>query len=107
MPILEGKGLTIRFGGLTAVSNVDFSVEQGEIFGLIGPNGAGKTTLFNLLSAALKPQSGSVRFKGRGDHRVEAVPHLQNGPGKDLSGGEAFRQHEPFGKCSAGRRFRA
>jgi len=65
MPILEGTGLTIRFGGLTAVSNVDFSVEQGEIFGLIGPNGAGKTTLFNLLSAALKPQSGSVRFKGQ------------------------------------------
>jgi len=65
MPILEGSGLTIRFGGLTAVSNVDFSVEQGEIFGLIGPNGAGKTTLFNLISAALKPQSGSIRFKGR------------------------------------------
>jgi branched-chain amino acid transport system ATP-binding protein len=65
MPILEGRSLTIRFGGLTAVSNVDFSVEQGEIFGLIGPNGAGKTTLFNLISAALKPQSGSIRFKGR------------------------------------------
>jgi len=65
MPILEGRGLTIRFGGLTAVSNVDLSVEQGEIFGLIGPNGAGKTTLFNLISAALKPQSGSIRFKGR------------------------------------------
>jgi branched-chain amino acid transport system ATP-binding protein len=64
MPILEGKGLTIRFGGLTAVSNVDFSVEQGEIFGLIGPNGAGKTTLFNLISAALRPQAGSIRFKG-------------------------------------------
>ncbi len=65
MPILEGSRLTIRFGGLTAVSNVDFSVEQGEIFGLIGPNGAGKTTLFNLISAALKPQTGSILFKGR------------------------------------------
>ena len=65
MPIIEGEGLTIRFGGLTAVSNVDFSVEQGQIFGLIGPNGAGKTTLFNLISAALKPQSGSIRFKGQ------------------------------------------
>ena len=65
MPIIEGKGLTIRFGGLTAVSDVDFTVEKGEIFGLIGPNGAGKTTLFNLLSAALEPQSGSILFKGR------------------------------------------
>jgi branched-chain amino acid transport system ATP-binding protein len=64
MPILEGQGVTKYFGGLAAVSNVDFSVEQGEAFGLIGPNGAGKTTLFNLISAALTPKSGTIRFKG-------------------------------------------
>jgi len=64
MPILEGKGVTKYFGGLAAVSNVDFSVEQGEALGLIGPNGAGKTTLFNLVSAALSTTSGSIRFKG-------------------------------------------
>jgi branched-chain amino acid transport system ATP-binding protein len=64
MPILEGEGLTKYFGGLAAVSNVDFHVEQGEVLGLIGPNGAGKTTLFNLISAALKPKSGTIRFKG-------------------------------------------
>ena len=64
MPILEGKGVTKYFGGLAAVSNVDFDVEQGEAFGLIGPNGAGKTTLFNLISAALTPRSGTIRFKG-------------------------------------------
>ena len=63
MPILEGKGVTKYFGGLAAVSNVDFSVEQGEAFGLIGPNGAGKTTLFNLISASLTPKSGTIRFK--------------------------------------------
>jgi len=65
MSILEGKGVTKYFGGLAAVSNVDFNVEQGEAFGLIGPNGAGKTTLFNLISAALAPRSGTIRFKGR------------------------------------------
>jgi branched-chain amino acid transport system ATP-binding protein len=65
MPILEGKGVTKYFGGLAAVSNVDFAVEQGEAFGLIGPNGAGKTTLFNLISAALTPKSGTIRFMGK------------------------------------------
>ncbi|MGD8229044.1 MAG: ABC transporter ATP-binding protein [Desulfobacteraceae bacterium] len=64
MPILEGKGVTKYFGGLAAVSNVDFHVEQGEVLGLIGPNGAGKTTLFNLISAALTPKSGTINFKG-------------------------------------------
>ena len=65
MPILEGKGVTKYFGGLAALSNVDFNVEQGDALGLIGPNGAGKTTLFNLISAALTPKSGTIRFKGK------------------------------------------
>ena len=64
MRILEGEGVTKYFGGLAAISNVDFHVEQGEIVGLIGPNGAGKTTLFNLISAALNLNSGVIRFKG-------------------------------------------
>lgn len=65
MPILEGEGVTKYFGGLAAVSKVDFHVDQGEIVGLIGPNGAGKTTLFNLISAALVPKPGVIRFKGK------------------------------------------
>ena len=64
MPILEGQGVTKYFGGLAAVSDVDFHVDQGEIVGLIGPNGAGKTTLFGLISAALVPNSGTIKFKG-------------------------------------------
>lgn len=65
MPILEGEGVTKHFGGLAAVSRVDFSVAQGEVVGLIGPNGAGKTTLFNLVSGALVPNEGAIRFNGR------------------------------------------
>ena len=64
MPILEGQGVTKYFGGLAAVSHVDFHIDQGEIVGLIGPNGAGKTTLFNLISAAIPLKSGEIRFKG-------------------------------------------
>jgi branched-chain amino acid transport system ATP-binding protein len=64
-PILEVKGLTRRFGGLTAVGNLDFSVQAGEIIGLIGPNGAGKTTLFNLLVGLIKPSAGEVCLDGQ------------------------------------------
>jgi len=64
MPILEGEGVTKYFGGLAAVSHVDFNVGQGEVVGLIGPNGAGKTTLFNLISGALVPKPGVISFKG-------------------------------------------
>jgi len=64
MPILEGQGVTRHFGGLAAVAGVDFHVGEGEAVGLIGPNGAGKTTLFNLVSGALVPRPGTIRFKG-------------------------------------------
>ena len=65
MHLLEGKGVSIHFGGLAAVSEVDFFVDKGEVVGLIGPNGAGKTTLFNLISAALQPKPGEILFKGK------------------------------------------
>jgi branched-chain amino acid transport system ATP-binding protein len=63
--ILEGEKVTKYFGGLAAISDVDFYVDQGEVLGLIGPNGAGKTTLFNLVSAALAPKPGIIKFKGK------------------------------------------
>ena len=65
MRILEGERVTKYFGGLTAVYNVDFDINQGEIVGLIGPNGAGKTTLFNLISGALPATAGEIRYKDR------------------------------------------
>jgi branched-chain amino acid transport system ATP-binding protein len=64
MRLLEGKGIVKNFGGLTALANVNFHIDRGEILGLIGPNGAGKTTLFNLISGSLTPTSGKIKFKG-------------------------------------------
>jgi branched-chain amino acid transport system ATP-binding protein len=63
-PAVEVKGLTRRFGGVTAVDNVSFSVDRGEVFGLIGPNGAGKTTLFNLVTGITPPTSGTLFHEG-------------------------------------------
>ncbi|MDH3463921.1 MAG: ABC transporter ATP-binding protein [Acidimicrobiia bacterium] len=63
-PLLEGRGVTKRFGGLEAVKNVDFSIFPGEVVGLIGPNGSGKTTLFDCLSRVQNINSGSVTFNG-------------------------------------------
>jgi branched-chain amino acid transport system ATP-binding protein len=64
MVMLTLDGLTKRFGGLTAVSDVSCAVEPGEIFGVIGPNGAGKTTLFNLIAGHYRPTAGRIIFSG-------------------------------------------
>jgi len=73
MHLLEVEKLTKRFGGLVAVNNVSFHIDEGEIVGIIGPNGAGKTTLFHLISGFLKPDSGTVKFK---DENVTGLtPH--------------------------------
>lgn len=63
-PILTGEKVTKRFGGLTAVSEVDFEVKAGEIMGLIGPNGSGKTTLINTISGFYPPDDGTIIFNG-------------------------------------------
>ncbi|MGE4281574.1 MAG: ABC transporter ATP-binding protein [Magnetospirillum sp.] len=72
-PILSVKGVSKRFGGLMAVSEVGFDVAKGEILAIIGPNGAGKTTLFGLISGFIRPDMGSVRLKGH--EIVGMAPH--------------------------------
>ena len=63
--ILEVSRLVKRFGGVTAAAGISFELEQGELLGIIGPNGSGKTTLVNLLTGYVKPDSGSVVYKGK------------------------------------------
>ena len=63
--MLKVQDLTIRFGGLVAVDELNFEIQKGEIFGLIGPNGAGKTTCFNMISGTFKPTSGSIELNGK------------------------------------------
>ncbi len=65
MALLELTRVSKRFGGLTAVRELSFRVEEGEIRGLIGPNGAGKTTTFNVISGFYRPSAGSIRYRGR------------------------------------------
>jgi branched-chain amino acid transport system ATP-binding protein len=75
--VLRTQGLTKQFGGLTAVDDVDFELDDGELCSLIGPNGAGKTTFFNLLTGVLKPTTGTIEL-GRADSRTDvtdAAPH--------------------------------
>ena len=64
-PLLQVRGLTKRFGGLSVINNLDFDISKGELIGLIGPNGAGKSTIVNLLTGFYKPDVGSITFDGR------------------------------------------
>ena len=66
-PTLEIRGVSKRFGGLMALNDVDFDVDQGEILGLIGPNGAGKSTMFNCIAGVYKPTTGEMLLRGDGN----------------------------------------
>src|SRR2546423_10055370 len=65
MPLLELENLSLTFGGLKALCDFNFTLDQGQLVGLIGPNGAGKTTAFNVLTGVYRPTSGQIRFTGR------------------------------------------
>lgn len=64
-PLLALRGLTVRFGGLVALNELDMQIAEGEIFALVGPNGAGKTTVLNCISGLIKPAAGSITFAGQ------------------------------------------
>ncbi|HEY3101527.1 MAG TPA: ABC transporter ATP-binding protein [Methylomirabilota bacterium] len=91
MPLLHVEGLSIRFGGLAALSDVSFDVANGEILGLIGPNGAGKSTVFNVLSGLYRPDAGRVTFDGRS--LLDLTPHAiaRRGIARTFQNTEVFR----------------
>lgn len=82
MRILEAKNVTKKFGGLTAVNQVDFHIEEGEIVSLIGPNGAGKTTFFNVLTGIYEPTEGEALFLGKKLEKTKPYDIVKLGIGR-------------------------
>ena len=79
MALLKTEGLGIQFGGLKAVDEFNFEINQGELYGLIGPNGAGKTTVFNLLTGVYQPTSGQILFDGKSILKMSPTQITQAG----------------------------
>ncbi len=111
MDFLAVEGLTKFFGGLAAVYQVGFTVQEGEIIGLIGPNGSGKTTVLNLISGFLKPDAGRVTLAGRDVTGLPPHRMCQNGkqelvwPPEHASAPLAYPA-VPFDKIRSGHRRR-
>ena len=91
MGILEIRDCTIRFGGLTAVKNLNMSLERGALYGLIGPNGAGKTTVFNLLTGVYRPNEGSLELDGKSIARLRPSRIAQLGMSRTFQNIRLFK----------------
>ncbi|MEA3428112.1 MAG: ATP-binding cassette domain-containing protein, partial [Thermodesulfobacteriota bacterium] len=92
--VLELQGVVMTFGGLMALSNLNFKVRRGMIKAIIGPNGAGKTTLFNVITGSFPPTQGTVRFKGR------PIQHLKAHKIADRGISRTFQTVELFGNMT-------
>ena len=88
--VLQGTGVTKRFGGLVAVNKVDIELCKNEILGLIGPNGAGKTTLFNMLSGTMPMTEGTLHYHGK------LVPHPKANEMCKMGIGRTYQICQPF-----------
>ncbi|NLY78647.1 MAG: ATP-binding cassette domain-containing protein, partial [Lysinibacillus sp.] len=77
--VLEIKNVTKSFGGITALKNVSFTVEKGQIYGLIGPNGAGKTTMFNCITNIFEPTEGEIYFNGENITKLKSYKITEKG----------------------------
>ncbi len=101
-PLLEITGLTIGFGGLIAVEDLDLVVNAGEIVGLIGPNGAGKTTVFNCISRFYDPDRGRICFKGRDITRSRSHEIIRIGIARTFQNVELCRSMTALGNLLVG-----
>lgn len=106
MIFLETKKLTKQFGGLVAVNNVDFTIEQGKINAIIGPNGAGKSTFFNLISGFHPPSSGQVIFKGHDVTKLPSNKIAQLGVARTFQTTNLFEQSSVLDNIIVGHRLR-
>ncbi len=106
-PLLELSNITKRFGGLTAVSDVSFTLEPGRIKAVIGPNGAGKTTLFNLIGGVFPPNGGSIRFDGHNIHTKK--PHIiaKRGISRTFQTAQVFPNLTILENVAIGRHYRS
>jgi branched-chain amino acid transport system ATP-binding protein len=93
-PLLELRGVHMRFGGLSVLDGLDLSVQQGEVLGIIGPNGAGKTTLFNVIAGVFPPTEGRLFYQGRDVTRAKVWDRCRLGIGR------TYQLPKPFAKMS-------
>ena len=95
-PVLETKGLTKQFGGITAANDVTLSIEKGARHALIGPNGAGKTTIINLLTGVLRPTAGTIALEGQDITNLEAHKRVQLGIARTFQINQLFADLTPL-----------
>jgi branched-chain amino acid transport system ATP-binding protein len=105
MVLLSINDLSKSFGGLLAINNLSFSVNQGEIIGLIGPNGSGKTTLFNLITGLLKPDTGRIRFNNKDITGISSCKICQSGIARTFQLVKPFNRLSPLKNVMVGRAY--
>jgi branched-chain amino acid transport system ATP-binding protein len=105
-PLLEVDSITLRFGGVTAINEVSFDVQPGELFSIIGPNGAGKTSIFNTISQVYRPQEGDIKFEGESimGHRPDYIAEI--GISRTFQNIELFPQMTVVDNLLTGRHIR-
>jgi branched-chain amino acid transport system ATP-binding protein len=106
MRLLEVENLSLRFGGVAALSDVSFHVNRGEIFALIGPNGAGKTSMLNCISGLFKPASGSIRFQGEEILKLPPYKRAVKGIARSFQNIELFKHMTVLENLMLGRHVR-
>ena len=92
VPALSASGVTVRFGGLTALDDIDLEVTTGTTVGLVGPNGAGKTTLFNVMSGLIRPDAGTIRLAGRDVTGLSSPARARRGLARTYQHSELFSE---------------
>ncbi len=103
--MLTAQGVSLAFGGLQALLDVDIDIRRGEIFAMIGPNGAGKTSLFNCINGFYRPQEGTIHFEGKEITRLPSHQIAELGIGRSFQGLQLFNGLNVLDNIMAGRHF--